>query len=50
MLLLGYRHSSTPVMPVIGQPLAVQSKVTLEEMQKLVLTVFKCVDPEHKYV
>ena len=47
---LGYGHSGTPVVPVIDQPLAVESKASLEEMRKLALTVLKRVDLEHEYM
>ena len=38
-----------PVVPVVGQPLAVESKASMEEMQQLAVAVLKRVDPEHKY-
>ena len=39
-----------PVVPVVGQPLAVESKASMEEMQQLAVAVLKRVDPEHQYM
>ena len=47
---LGYRQSDTSVVPVVGQPMAVESKASLEKMRQLALAVLKRVDAEHQYV
>ena len=50
VLPLGYGHSGTPMVPLLGQPLAAESKVNEEQIRQLTLTMLSPVDPGHAYV
>ena len=50
VLPLGYGHSGTPMVPLLGQPLAAEPKVNEEQIRQLTLTMLSPVDLGHAYV